>query len=316
MSQARKVLITGIAGKLGILLAERLLAEGHQVIGIDRRTWPNAPKEVHVTQADIRKRSAEDVFRTERPDTVIHMATVAHFKSRGSDISRDERHRINLDGTRAVFEYVQRYGLEQLIFIGRHTFYGAAADSPLYHTEDEPPMGLETFPELADLVAADLFAASALWRMPSVDTCVLRFCYNLGQHHHGTLAGYLRGPRVPTILGFDPLFQFMHEEDFTEAIHAALDTRLRGVYNVSGPAPLPLSILIREAGRTPIPLPEPLFHGALGRFGLPRLPHGAIAHLKYPIIMDSQPFREATGFSHQFDEYRAIRDFRETPVDR
>ena len=212
MSQPRKILITGISGKLGMLLAERLVGESHNVLGIDRRPWGSAPEGVRVVEADIRKRSAEDVFRTERPDTVIHMATVAHFKSKGSEISRDERHRINLDGTRAIFDYVQRYELKQLVFVGRHTFYGAAADSPLYHTEDEPPMGLETFPELADLVAADLFAASALWRMPSVNTCVLRFCYNLGPHHHGTLAGYLRGPRVPTILGFDPLFQFMHEE--------------------------------------------------------------------------------------------------------
>src|SRR5688572_32290027 len=52
---------------------------------------------------------------------------------------------------------------------------------------------------------------------------------------------------VPTVLGFDPLFQFMHEHDATAAIALALSSGLRGVYNVSGPPPAPLSVLIRES---------------------------------------------------------------------
>ena len=47
---------------------------------------------------------------------------------------------------------------------GKGRYYGAAPDAPLYHGEDEPPMALAVFPELADLVAADLYAATALWR--------------------------------------------------------------------------------------------------------------------------------------------------------
>ena len=42
------------------------------------------------------------------------------------------------------------------MFVGRHTYYGAVPDAALYRGEDEPPMALESFPELADLVAGDL----------------------------------------------------------------------------------------------------------------------------------------------------------------
>jgi len=299
-----RVLVTGIAGKIGRLVGERLTEEGYEVAGVDRRPWPEAPEGVDMHHVDIRKRGAEEVFRSFRPDAVIHMGTVTHLVRRSED-----RFRINLQGTRAVFDHSQRYGAKQVLFVGRHTYYGAAPDSPLYHTEDEPPMAIHSFPELADLVAADLYAGSALWRMPEIDTAVLRLCYTLGPLRHGTLAGYLRGPRVPAVLGFDPLFQFMHERDAATAIVLALSSRLRGVFNVAGPAPVPLSVIIRETGRRVVTVPEPLLNFTLGRFGLLRLPKGAIDHLKYPIVIDSGPFQKATGFAPTFDEDEAMRAF-------
>jgi len=301
-----KVLITGIAGKQGQIVATRLARAGHEVAGIDRRPWHGAPDGITVHQADIRKRPAEDVFRTYRPEAVIHMATVTHITTRSSE----DRFRINMTGTRAVFDHCHAYGARRAIFVGRHTYYGAAPDSSLYHKEDDPPMAVHTFPELSDLVAADLYAGTALWRFPKLDTAVLRMCYTLGPARQGTLAAFVRGPRVPMVLGFDPLFQFMHEDDVAKAISTALDSELRGVYNVCGPAPVPLSLLIRQTGRTPLPVPEPLFRLALGRFGLPRLPRGAIEHIKYPIVIDAGEFRAATGFTHDHDEDQTMDAFR------
>jgi UDP-glucose 4-epimerase len=299
-----KVLIPGITGALAKMVATRLAATGHDVMGIDRRPWHDPPKGIRMFQLDIRKRAAEDVFRTERPEAVIHMATVTHLTVRS-----DDRYRINLFGTRAVFDHCHHYGAARCIFVGRHTYYGAAADSALYHGEEDPPMAMTTFPELSDLVAADLYAGSALWRYPKLDTCVLRLCYTLGPSRAGTLAAFIRGRRVPTVLGFDPLFQFMHEDDAAQAICTALEKKLRGVYNVAGPMPMPLSLLIRQAHRHPMPVPELLLRLAFGRFGLPQLPPGAVAHLKYPVVIDDSSFRAATGFAHAFDEDATIAAF-------
>jgi UDP-glucose 4-epimerase len=300
-----KVLVTGIAGQLGRLVAHRLLGAGHEVVGIDVRSWGDAPDPVTLYQVDIRKRAAEDVFRRHRPDAAIHLATVTHLTEQS-----EERYRINLHGTRAVFEACGAYGARAAVFVGRHTIYGASADSPLYHREDDPPMAVSTFPELADLVAADLYASTALWRLPELRTVVLRICYTLGPTRAGTLATFLRGPRVPRILGFDPLFQFIHERDAAAAICLALEREVRGVFNVAGPPPLPLSVLIRRAGRSVVPVPEPLFRFALGRFGLPTLPPGALQHIKYPVVVDAAAFREATGFAHAFDEEETLAAFR------
>ncbi len=300
-----RVLIPGVTGQLGRIVAQRLDEAGHEVIGIDRRPWYGAPKKVQIYQVDIRKRGAEDIFRKHRPEAVIHMATVTHVYNKS-----DDRYRINLGGTRAVFDHSEKYGVKKVLFVGRHTFYGASADSPLYHTEDEPPTASSPFPELADLVAADLYAGSALWRFPHLETAVLRICYTLGPSKHGTLATYLDPPRVPVVLGFDPLFHFMHEDDVAHAIQLALEKPLRGVFNVAGPAPLPLSVIIRRAQRTTLPLPEFVFTSVLGRFGLPRLTAGAVSHIKYPVVIDSRAFREATGFLASHTAEETIDEFR------
>jgi UDP-glucose 4-epimerase len=298
-----KVLVVGVSSAIARLAVEQLLAAGHEAQGIDRRGWEKAPIEVHAV--DIRKRAAEDVFRKFHPDAVVHLGTVTSLVMPG-----EERYRINLGGTRAVFEHCKAHGVSHCVFVGRHTFYGAAADSPLFHTEDEPPMALASFPELADLVAADLYAGSALWRFPDLHTTVLRVCYSLGPSGHGTLAAFLKGSRVPTLLGFDPLFQFMHEADAASAIVRSLERRPRGVFNVVGPPPLPLSVIIRETGRSPLPLPDFVYALVLGRFGLPKLPDGALGHIRFPVVADGSAFVRATEFAARFDAARTMDDFR------
>lgn len=314
--EKQRVVVTGVATAIGQRVAELLVRDGHEVFGIDRRPLgAGAASGVEHFEVDIRKRAAEEVLRKVRPDVVVHMATVSHLTTRRGE----ERFRINLGGTRSVFEHARAHGSPRVVFVGRHTYYGAAPDSPLYHAESEPPLALSTFPELADLVAADLYAGTALWRFPEINTTILRVVYTLGPSGQGTLAGFLRGRRVPLALGFDPLFQFMHDDDAAAAIALAAVTGPRGVFNVAGPTPVPLSVLVRATGRSPLPLPASVLPTMLGRFGLPKLPRGAVAHLKFPVVIDGAAFRAATGFTHRFDEADTMVAFAKsnpTPRDR
>ncbi len=308
-----RVLIPGIAGGVARKLALRLHEAGHQVAGIDIRPWEEAREVgIEVFRGDVRKRAAEDVFRRWHPDAVVHMATVTAFTVQGA-----ERGRINLDGTKALFDHCAAHGVKHILFVGRHTFYGAAPDSPLYHSEDEPPRALEAIPELADLVAADLYAATALWRLPKMTTAILRLPYTLGAPGSGTLASFLRGRRVPLVLGYDPLFHVLNEEDVVAALQLALEKQVRGIFNVAGPPPIPLSVIVRETGRTGVPLPSPVLRLLLGRGGFPRLSVGALDHLRFPIVVDNRRFLEATGFQYQYSVADILRLYRESaPVPR
>jgi len=58
---------------------------------------------------------------------------------------------------------------------------------------------------------------------------------------------------VPTLLGFDPLWQAVHEEDARELLLGFLEAPVSGTFNVAAEDVLPLSSLIRLAGTLPLP---------------------------------------------------------------
>jgi UDP-glucose 4-epimerase len=300
-----KVLITGIEGRLGRLLVLELLAAGHSVCGLARRGDGGDIDGVRVYHGDLRGTLILDVLRVEQPSVVVHLATISPFSNTSA-----ARQRVNLLGTQALLSAVARYGVGGLVFVSRHLYYGAAADLPTYHREEDPPHGVETYPEAADLFAADLLATTALWSIARTRSVILRFCFSLGPSARGVLGQLLLGPRIPTVLGFDPLVQFLSASDVVQAIRLAIEQGLVGVYNVGSNRPLPLSQMISQLGRHNVAIPEALFRISAGRFGFPDIPSGALSLLKYPIVVDDARFRSRTGFVPEHDEQQTLEQFK------
>ncbi len=292
-----KVLITGIAGGQGRLLARRLL-ENYEVCGVDRVDWQGRPRGVQVHVVDLRKKRFEDVIRTELPTAIVHMGMVRHFRT-----SERTRHDVNVRGTKQLLEHCVHHGVQQVVVVSSSYIYGAAPENPYFMDEDSPPSASRSYPEIRDLVEVDTLASAYLWRYPHIRTCVLRPVNTLGYYVHSMIGQYLRQRRVPTVMGFDPMMQFIHEEDLSEAIALALEHRLQGVFNVIGAGEVPLHTAIRETGGTPVPLPEPLMRplfDRLFRWGLLPYPPGAIDYLKYPVTVSGERFADATGFRPLF----------------
>ena len=292
-----KVLITGIAGGQGRLLARRL-AENYEVCGVDRAEWDEAPRGIRVHTVDLRKKKFEDVIRTELPSAIVHMGFVRHFRADAST-----RHDVNVRGTKQLLDHCVNHGVQKLVVLSSSYVYGAFPENPYFMDEDQPLSGSRSYPEIRDLVEVDTLASAFLWRYPHIRTCVLRPVNALGYTVHSMIAEYLRQRTVPTVMGFDPMMQFIHEEDVSEAIGLALEHGLQGVFNVVGPGEVPLHTAIRESGGRAVPLPEPLMRpvfSQLFRFGLLPYPPGAIDYLKFPITLSGSRFVEATRFRPLF----------------
>jgi len=292
-----KVLITGIAGGQGRLLARRL-AENYEVCGVDRVEWDGAPRGIRVHGVDLRKKKFEDVIRTELPTAIVHMGFVRHFRS-----DAGTRHDVNVRGTKQLIDHCVNHGVQKLVVLSSSYVYGAFPENPYFMDEDQPLSGSRSYPEIRDLVEVDTLATAFLWRYPHIRTCVLRPVNILGFTVHSMIAEYLRQRTVPTVMGFDPMMQFIHEEDVSEAIALALEHGLQGVFNVVGPGEVPLHTAIRESGGRALPLPEPLMRPVFAqafRFGLLPYPPGAIDYLKFPITLSGARFVEATRFRPLF----------------
>lgn len=289
-----RLLITGIAGGQGRLLA-RYVRDRFDIVGVDRVPWDSHPRYVRMHVLDLRRRKLEDLFRTERPTAVVHLAFVRHF-----DANPRLRHEVNVSGTRQLLDYCASYGVRRLVVLSSSYVYGALPDNPCYMTEEAPLNVSRTYPEVRDLAEVDALCGAFLWRYPHIKTSILRPVNTLGNSVHSAVARYLKLAYVPTILGFDPMLQFIHEEDLAEAVAVTLEKGIHGFFNVTGSGAVPLKVAIRESGSRPVAIPESVARVVIGnlfRLGLFPFPPGAIDFVKYPCTVEGSRFRAATGFS-------------------
>lgn len=302
MSDERTVVVTGASGSFGRVAVRWLATRGYSVHAVDLTESNALPTGVEQHRFDIRKRGFEDLVRRIAPHGLIHLAMVRRF-GRGSE----ERHRINFEGTAKVYAVGRKHGVKKMVFASRATVYGALADQPQFVTEEHPPAAGRVFPEMGDLVAADLYVSGMLWRHPEIETVLLRPVNVLGPTVRTLLNRYLGRRRVFTVLGYDPMQQVMHEDDLGLAFERSLATGVRGVFNVTGSGEVPLHVLIDEAGARAVPIPEAMIALVKGRLGFPEVPAGALAYLKHPCTVDGRRFRGEADYEPRFGLVETLR---------
>ncbi len=306
----QRILITGIGGRLGRALTRRLHRK-HEVIGIDRRKVDHLPKDVEIERADIRRRRFEDVFRRERIDAVVHLNIMHDPRS-----STDEHHDFNINGTKKVFELCAEHNVGKVVVLSSANVYGPDPKNAQFLREDSPLMGGMHFRAIRDLISLDMFCNTFFWRHPAIETVILRPVHIVGEVHNAP-SRYLRAENPITLLGFDPMIQLIHTEDVLTAIELALTPGVRGVYNIAGPEPVPLSYLFRELGRTPRPLPESIVKTMLKvgwSFKLTDWPWPELDHIKYVCMVDDSLARSELGFRPEHDLDRILYDIRTRPL--
>jgi len=297
----RTVAITGIAGNLGRKLAKLLHGETH-LVGIDRRPFREKPKDVEHHQVDIRKSRVEDVFRHAHVEALAHLG-IMHDPRAGSS----EAHSFNVAGTQRLLDIAVRHGARKVVVLSSANVYGPLPGNPNFLTEETPLLGAARFPGVRDLIEVDMYVQSFLWKHPEVETVILRPVNIVGPTVRNAPSNYLRIERPVTVLGFDPVVQLIHEDDVCRAIALALRPGIRGVYNVTGPGEVPLSAVLRELGRNPVPLPHPLVRPLVRRLFEARLssfPPGEVDYIQYLCAVDGSRFARETGWtpSHSLRE--------------
>ncbi|MSQ84204.1 MAG: NAD-dependent epimerase/dehydratase family protein [Myxococcales bacterium] len=296
--------ITGISGRLGHLLARRLhRSEGETVIGIDRRSFARKPVDVEHFRIDIRRKAAEDVFRTRRVDVIYHLG-VMHDPRQDAG----EHHSWNILGTKQILEFARRYDVPKVIILSTGDVYGPQSDNPAYIAEDAPLLGAQRFAGMRDLIAVDMFAQSYFWKNPEIETVVLRPAHILGAVRNA-VSNYLRMPTVPVLLGFDPMVQVLHEEDAVSALIAAAKPGIRGVFNVVGPEALPLRKLVQIAQRPSIEVPHLLLPGIAKRLFQLRIadfPAAELDYIRYSATLDGSRLRQVAKWRHAFGVEDAV----------
>ena len=180
---SRKTLVTGAAGFIGYHTAERLLARGERVIGLDNLNEYYDVRLKHTRlarlqscdgfsfrRAELADRAAiEQVFAEGRPDVVIHLAAQAgvRYSLTNPHVYGDS----NLTGFLHILEGCRQHGVTHLVYASTSSVYGANTAMPFSEMQAaDHPITLYAATKRANEVMAHAY--SHLYRIP---TTGLRF---------------------------------------------------------------------------------------------------------------------------------------------
>ena len=290
---AGAIVVTGVCGRLGKRVV-RVLHRERPVIGVDRRPFPDKPKDVLHEQVDIRRKKLKDVFRHGDVQAVVHLGVMHDPRA-----SASEHHEWNVAGFAKLLEYVAQFKVPKLVVLSSANVYGPQAGNAQFLTEDAPLLGGARFSEIRDLIEVDMLAQGFFWKHPSTETVILRPVHILGTVRNAP-SNFLRLATIPTLMGFDPMIQVIHESDVVGAIQHALLPGKRGIFNVAGPEPLPLSHAIKILGRATVPVPYTLGRMLVSRMWSLRLttfPAPELDHIRYVCMVDDTRARQDLEFS-------------------
>ena len=133
--------------------------------------------------------------------------------------------------------------------------YGASRQDPAFFAESTPRSHPPRTRLERSLAEVEHYVDDFALDHPETAVSILRYCNVVGPDMTGSLAGLLARPFVPSIQGFDPLLQVVHEDDVVRSLRFAMDQGLRGTFNVAGDGSLPWSEVVAIAGRRRWPLP-------------------------------------------------------------
>jgi UDP-glucose 4-epimerase len=297
------VVITGICGRLGRRLTRALHRE-RPVIGLDHRPFPGKPSDVEHQQLDLRSQRVREVFRAADISALVHLGVMHDPRAKRSDhLTR------NLLSFQKLLEHVLRYQIPKVVLLSSANVYGPRADNPQFLTEEAPLLGAGPFSDIRDLVELDMFAQSFFWKYPDIETVILRPSHILGTVRNAP-SNYLRLAVVPTLLGFDPMVQVVHQEDVVQAILLSLCPGVRGIFNIAGPAPVKLSEALEALGRTSLPLPHSIARlttGALFRWRMISFPAPELDFIRYVCMVDDSRARGELGYAPRRDLLETLR---------
>ena len=312
---ALTVAVTGPTGEIGISAIESL--EQHpevgRIIGMARRPFdPSAQgwTKTEYRRGDILDRDAVDALVADA-DVVVHLA----FMIMGS---REESARVNLSGTRNVFEAtVASPRPRRLVYTSSVAAYGYHSDNPVPITEEVPPRGS---PEhyYSEQKAACEVALAEITTGTTLEVFVLRPCIVAGPKAPA-LAEAMPWNQLPAAVRkvfqvlplLKPLFpdpgtplQLVHHDDVAAAIVLAATTSAApGAYNIAGDGVLSMSDVAEALGARPVRVPRVAMVAASE--ALARLPFVPSAmewlHVgRTSVVMDTSKAKSQLGWTPKY----------------
>jgi UDP-glucose 4-epimerase len=304
----RRVLVTGLGTFWGGRVAQalELRDDVDVVVGLDRVEPAVELLRTEYVRSDENYSILSRIVKATKVDTIVHTFLVVDSTAMRSRAI----HEINVIGTMNLFAAASASGstVRNVVVKSSTLVYGSSAKDPTWFKEETRRSSPPTTPVERSLQSVEGYVRDFAEDNPHVNVTLLRFSNVLGPDIVTPASKALELPAVPSLFGFDPRLQFVHEDDVVRSILFVLDHNLPGIYNVAGDGLLPWSEVAAICGKLVVPLPPfgmGLFAAPLRRIGVD-LPPELLALLKYGRGVDNRRFKRA-GFRYQYTSAGTVR---------
>jgi UDP-glucose 4-epimerase len=308
---ARRVLITGVSQFWGGHLASRLEShpEIEEIVAVDTRGPTVELHRTDVVRADIRHSLIGKLLRSLEIDTVVHTALIVdpqHTSGRAV-------HETNVIGTMNLLAACAAADspVRKLVVKTSTAIYGSEPDDPSFWSEGMVRKAPARDGFTRDLDEVEGYVRDFSLRKTDAVVTQLRFANVLGPAHDTPFTRLFDLPAVPTVFGFDPRLQFLHEQDAVRALEHAVVNDRPGTFNVAGDGIVLLSQAISMLGKVNLPV-LPFVGAGTAMFFLNRvLPMNFPAHLvrllQYGRVVDTTALTERFGITLTNSTLEALR---------
>lgn len=243
------ILVTGVAGFLGSNLLDRLLDEGHAVIGIDDLSMGRKENIAHRLDDPQFRFIESDVCESDALadvsapiDRVIHLAArkIPRYGQRLATLT------VNYEGTRSVLEFARSHGIKAVL-ASTSDVYGRNPEIPFSESESDMVLGSPKSARWAYAVskAFDEHLGFAYQEEFDFPVTLLRFFGSYGPRHHLSWWGGPQPVFIDAILKGEPVSihgdgqqtrTFTYVDDTIDGIYRAamLESANGEVFNIGG----------------------------------------------------------------------------------
>lgn len=304
----RRVLVTGLGSFWGARVAKALEADPdvEVIVGLDTRAPTVRLERTEYVRSDENYSILSRIVSATQVDTIVHTFLVVD----STQMSARKMHEINVIGTMNLFAAATDTSVRNVVVKSSAYVYGSHPRDPVWFNEEATRQAPPRRRVERSLGEVEAYVRDFAVDNPHVAVSMLRFSNVLGNEISTPLSKMLEAPIVPSIFGFDPRFQFVHEDDVIRAILFVLDRDLAGVYNVAGDGLLPWSEVAGICGKRTAALPpigQGIVAAGLRRLGLD-IPPEVVDLLSYGRGIDNSRLQRA-GFEYTHTSAGTVKAF-------
>lgn len=293
-----RVLITGAAGAVGSALLDVLADTDHEVIATDVRAPDDLPDGMRFRELDVRGQDADLVIGEEKPDVVLHLASIISAADRGFAFD------VDVTGSRYVFDACLAHGVRRVVVTSSGAAYGYHPDNPDWLTEADPVRGNVEFPYSDHKRQVEEMLADLRQSNPELEQVVLRVGTVLGVGLENQITALFHKPRLLALSGTESPFVFIWTHDLARILARAIEDGPPGIFNVAGDGALGISDLARALGKPVMRLPPWLLKAALGiarPLKLSRYGPEQVRFLQYRPVLDNAALKSDFGYTPELN---------------